>query len=365
MRQRVGFTTPGRVGVLIDGQFGSTGKGLIAAFIGRNDRVDFATTNASANAGHTAQIGGQKFVAYHLPMTAALNKVPAILNAGSIIDPDVLEHELDAFDFPRDLLLIHPRAAVIDGIDLNEENKAASAATLIASTRHGVGHALQRKIGRGATLAGQHPRLKQYVSKRDLPEIVEQWLNSGRYGVVEVPQGFGLGINSGYSYPFCTSREISVMQALADAQIHPMYLGEVMMTLRTFPIRVGNIVENGRTLGESGPFYPDSEELTWEDLGVTPEITTVTKRVRRVATFSRMQLKQASQSIKPEWVFLNFVNYIKQPHEFRMLVNIINDVCKHPVIYFGIGPDPTTDVTAMMDDVYARMGWEESDVLRG
>lgn len=84
-----------------------------------------------------------------------------------------------------------------------------------------------------------------------------------------------------------------------------------MVVLRTFPIRVGHIVENGQTLGESGGCYADQKETSWEELGVEAEITTVTKRIRRVFTFSKQQIVDTFTLCRPDVVFLSFCNYAK------------------------------------------------------
>jgi len=97
---------------------------------------------------------------------------------------------------------------------------------------------------------------------------------------------------------------------MADAQVHPSYLGKVAVCIRTYPIRVGNIVKDGVEIGYSGPFYPDSVETSWEEIGVEPELTTVTGRVRRVATFSMQQYKNMLNHLRPDYVFLNFANYM-------------------------------------------------------
>lgn len=71
-------------------------------------------------------------------------------------------------------------------------------------------------------------------------------------------------------------------------------------TARVHPIRVG---------GNSGPCYPDQTEITWSDLGIEPELTTVTQRVRRVFTWSQQQIEEAISVCCPTDVFLNFCNY--------------------------------------------------------
>jgi len=321
------FLFPGKASFVIDGQFGSTGKGLISGYIAHHEAPDVAVSCASANAGHT-YIGpsGHKIVAFHLPISGILHKGTTIyLGAGSIIDPSTLLKEIADYGVDRERVFIHPRAAIINASDVENEMQPNSMMKKIGSTQHGVGQALVRKILRTAILADKDERLKYFVKKLDLNLMLTQ----GAAVMVEVPQGYGLGINSGYSYPYCTSREISVPQAMADAQIHPKYLGKVIMTMRTFPIRVG---------GTSGPFYPDSEEITWEKLGLEPEITTVTKRIRRVATFSMQQYQESLNAILPDYIFLNFVNYLEKEDQKRF-INKIGTI-RYPT-HIGSGPKVT------------------------
>ena len=183
-------------------------------------------------------------------------------------------------------------------------------------------------------------------------------LDRGSHILIEVPQGFGLGINSGLEYPYVTSREISISQALSDAQLHPSYLGCTLMSVRTYPIRVGHLYDkNNEMIGNSGPFFPDSKEKSWSELGLQNEYTTTTKRIRRVATFSIIQYQQALRAIKPDYVFLNFVNYFKTFRDFDSLRSVMASMGKAPE-YFGIGP--TTDdvyTFARMDLAVKQLGW--------
>jgi adenylosuccinate synthase len=139
---------------------------------------------------------------------------------------------------------------------------------------------------------------------------------------MEVAQGFSLGINSEF-YPNVTSRECTVMQGLADARIPARALMRTYMAIRTYPIRVGNTVT-----GYSGDWYSDQEEISWEDLGVPPELTTVTKRIRRVATFSNYQFADAIRANDPDFVFVNFLNYLKDEeaqNEFLIEISELRD----------------------------------------
>ncbi|MEA1938221.1 MAG: adenylosuccinate synthetase [Pseudomonadota bacterium] len=346
MRMR-DFNGAGKASVIFGGQFGSEGKGLAAAWMAERSPADIFVTNASANAGHTTVFAdGSKKVAFHLPSGALV--VPdslIVLDAGAVIDPAGFMEEIDRLDIDPKRILIHPRAAIITAADRRREENARSPTTHIASTRKGVGAALTRKIARSSRLAGETRILKPFIGRVDLNAMLSQ----GRSVQIELPQGFSLGINSGLAYPECTSREITVMQALADAGIHPTFLGHVMMVLRTYPIRVGHITDgNGQIIGHSGPSCTDQREIAFGDIGVAAEYTTVTKRKRRIFTFSRAQVQTAAALNRPDVVFLNFVNYLKSAPELDRIEGDIKAAFRTaglpvPKLVYGLGP-ALTDV---------------------
>lgn len=327
------FIKQKKLNLIIDGQFGSTGKGLISAYVALNNHIDVFISNLSPNAGHTFNLGDGPKVVKQLPVGSVLrdNRRSLIyLTAGSIINPALLLKEIETFEVDPERLCIHPRAAIITNEDLQEERSSSSSVAKIASTQSGVGVALANKILRKAKLAKDIPELKEFIREVDLMWYMDQGLSV----LMETSQGFDLGLNSGLAYPYCTSRDVTTSSCLSDAQVHPSYLGNVLMTTRTFPIRVGNLVVDGKTIGESGPFYQDSIETTWEDLKETPEFTTVTKRVRRVASFSLEQYKRSLHYIKPSHVFLNFVNYVKNEETVKLLKEAFK--LKRPT-HIGVG----------------------------
>ena len=57
-----------KLNILIDGQFGSTGKGLFSSYISSCTKVDIAISNSSPNAGHTFYTSIGKHVVKHLPV---------------------------------------------------------------------------------------------------------------------------------------------------------------------------------------------------------------------------------------------------------------------------------------------------------
>lgn len=323
------FTEPGAY-VLVDGQFGSTGKGLMAGYIAmvalRDDRMAFShvATNAGPNSGHTAYfekslagLPDEKIITQQLPIAGVFADkygcpVPMILNAGAVIDEDILNKEWLKYGGK---LYIHPCATLIDPAHSILDRETTRA---IASTGKGVGPAMAQKLMR---LDKDCVASKKFMPV--LPPGKDSWDNLWDWNqdvvFVETAQGYSLGVNSARFYPHTTSRECTVMQAIADARIPAQMVRKVIATYRTYPIRVGN------TQGSSGDCYPDQEETTWEALGLAPEITTVTKRVRRVFTWSRTQFRESVAANRPDAIFLNFMNYLPHGERGPFIEQVLDD----------------------------------------
>lgn len=363
-----GFLNKSKASFILGGQWGSCGKGAVAASIAyqlakRGEGFDIVTTNAGAQAGHTSTHDDTTRVVFHLPTAPLIMQEEGIvgpmvyLNAGSIIDPDVLHQELHEqrrwFDHLGAQFFIHPNAAVITKECKDAEMAADSAQTKIASTRKGVGQALARKVLRSGMTARDHPYLLQFVRRIDLNFHLRQ----GHSVLVEVPQGHDLSLDGPF-YPYCTSRNCSVMQAASDAGIHPHFHGKTALVLRTFPIRVGDITEQIdvpgqpdanviKTLGTSGSCHLDQREVSWGALDQTPEITTVTKRVRRVFTFSKDQAEAAMAAARPDVIQLTFCDYVKPWGDISRIYDVLKRGARRlgldPEIVFQYGPS-TADV---------------------
>jgi len=332
--ERLGFFQEPKVYSLVDGQYGSTGKGLVAARLAEDfaECVDVVTSNAGPNSGHTSYYDGKKIVLKQLPtfsvVAGLLGYRPlTYLNSGAVIDPVVLSEEKNLWS-PD--LQISDTAAIISEENVQQNKSLVSG---IGSTGKGVGPALMHKIGRTTprAVAKGDDRINEVFLTT--PEVATQSM-MGQAVFMEVSQGFSLGVNRGF-YPYVTSRECTVSQGLADAGLPPSMHHKSIMVVRTFPIRVH---------GNSGPCYPDQKEIRWGDLGVEPETTTVTKKTRRVFTFSRQQFMDALLANAPDVVVLNFCNYLDQeevapfveqnilrPYYLTMNKNL-------PLLILGFGP---------------------------
>lgn len=366
----------GKFNVVVDGQWGSCGKGLINTALADLCRPAVVSSTNMANAGHTCIVDGEKFVAKILPTSAILSKKRVGYTPYVFIGPSAafraeqLNEEINICGV-RSKLLIHPRAGIIRDEHRERETSSQTGTKHIASTMQGCGAMLSDKIMRRPTvrLAGQtfpefgmHPELREALGSDSFAMLVNSLLENGGTILHEGSQGFSLGINHGSHYPQCTSRECTAMQMAADMGVAPQNMGEVIMVIRPYPIRVGNVVEDGEEVGNSGGCYDDQEEVSWtyvaEQAGAPVEVTkgeltTVTKRLRRVFTFSMQQLRQAAKINGATQIALNFANYLDwrcfgksnwdtvrfaYPKIDRFIEDI-EAVTGIPVTLIGTGPD--------------------------
>lgn len=301
-------------------------------------------------------------VVFHLPTFPLImqgNKSLIYLNAGAVITPEMLQQEIVEQKLDVSRLVIHPNAAVITQECRDAEMNPASTQTRIASTRKGVGQALSRKVLRSGMVAREHPFLRRFTERTiDLNKL----MRGGASVLVEIPQGYGLSLNGPF-YPYCTSRDCTVMQAMSDAGIHPQYYGASMLVIRTYPIRVGAIIENGQQLGQSGPCFLDQKETSWEALDVKAEITTVTKRVRRVFTYSHDQVAAAMAATRPDVVYITFCDYAKTRSEIGNIVGGVDRTAdqlglQRPEIVYQYGPTTVDVYDSKLPDTRGAKGFE-------
>lgn len=323
--------------VIVDLQFGSTGKGLFAGYMAKRNGYDTIFTAWGPNAGHTfIDESGRKFVHTMLGngiVSPGLTRV--MVGPGSVINRDSLRIEVEC---ARDVLgdapiYVHPNAAVVTDADREAEAKYGFK---IGSTMKGTAEANIRKMRRiTPSVAKDYEWFSPMILVRDHSEWIDI-CQEVEYGLVEGAQGYSLGIGSGL-YPYVTSRECTTAQVLSDCGLPVAAQRRVYGVARTYPIRVANRYLDGQQVGTSGPGYPDQKELNWaEDLGRVPELTTVTKLPRRIFSFSEKQISDACWMNGVESVFLNFANYCEDENELREIIARIQHYA--PVEYLGYGP---------------------------
>ena len=127
----------------------------------------------------------------------------------------------------------------------------------IGSTGSGVGAAVMATVARDASNFPLHRHdaahcgaLEQYLCDATL--LMRQWLDADARIIIEGTQGFGLSLYEGGFWPKATSRATTAAAALAETGLSPMDVDNVVLVIRSYPIRVA---------GNSGPL---PGETSWE-----------------------------------------------------------------------------------------------------
>ena len=301
------------VDIICGMSFGSEGKGRLIEQIASN--YDILVRTGAPNAGHKVwniNSSGDKRQYAHQIIPCGIWANPeavAVLGAGAMLDLEQLTKELNWIKYeglpfsPEKQLYIDENAVIIDQIHVDEEQPMHER---MGSTAHGCGAALISKIRRDGSIrqVKNVPELKPFVT--DTIKFLNDSLDNGQRVMIEGTQGSMLSLHTTPYYPFCTSRDTNASNWLAEAGLAPGWVDTIWGVLRPYPIRVH---------GNSGP--TGAAELTWEEVrdrsgnnAVVPEITTVTKKTRRIFEFSPTDFNRAMSINRPSKLCLNFADYI-------------------------------------------------------
>lgn len=314
--------------VMVQGlQYGSEAKGAIAGLIAKNWKPDTVATAWGPNAGHTVRDGDFRFVSTMLATGALYPGVrTALIGPGSVVDFAKLTQEVElAGERVRGkYLIIHPRAAFLkpehallerDLLRIGSTMKGTMQAQVSKMHRVDTAVACNAPASSTGALLLVAAKVGLQVSFSEL--LYDAAIDESERLLVEGAQGYSLSMH-GQFYPYCTSRDVSSFQTLADCRI-PM-TGHfdrlaIVGVMRTYPIRVANRRSEDGQEFTSGGFYEDQHELAWSDLGREAELTTVTKLPRRVFSFSHEQIYKAVRQLKPTMLALTFCDYIEDKPE--------------------------------------------------
>ncbi len=305
---------PGSVIAVVGGQFGSEGKGQVAAGIAKRFEVHIRT--GAPNAGHTFYDDmGSKVVARSLPCGWLNPNAKLVIGPGALLDPALLRDEVSAVEAMgyeiRSRLYVDLSAGIIDEDNHHhfEGGVDGQAHEIIGSTGEGVGPARMAKIAR-KTISGRVFQMDLVGDKLSrfawLPpanvthtaDLANKWIDEGDRVLLEGTQGSGLSLTHGPEWPYCTSTDTNSAQLASDAGISPSLIDRTILVCRTFPIRVA---------GNSGPL---PNETAWEEVGVPPEQTTVTKKVRRVGRWDDAVVRKAIALNRPVVLAITFLDYL-------------------------------------------------------
>lgn len=298
--------------VVVDGMYGSCGKGKVVEWLAQQlDPITVVGIKAGGlNAGHIVHYkDGTKYTYKQLPSVSHLPGSVVLVASGALVSLEILKHELDHYKLDPSKVFIDPLATMLEPRHIEEE-KSAQMSERIGSTCSGTGACFQERMRRDGKAVLARDRKSELealgVTVKDTKPMLHDWIiNNSANIIVEGTQGFGLSCFHSDAYPRATGRDTTAAQFLADAGISPLDCDGVVMVLRSYPIRVA---------GDSGPL---KGEMSWDDLtkksgAAKPlhEITTVTKKTRRVGEFDAELVKRAIWANKPSMVVMNHLDYI-------------------------------------------------------
>jgi adenylosuccinate synthase len=291
------------ISVVVGGQFGSEGKGKVALAVAREKNAACVVRVGGTNSGHTIIDGGVARSFRQIPASVFKDGAIAVLPPGALIDVDIFEKEIAELGLGPDRVMVSPLAGLITAEDREAESRSGLVER-IGSTGSGTGAALMRRIGRGEVkLAREEERLRPYL--QDTAEKMRAMLDQWKRIVIEGSQGFGLSLLHAKEYPNTTSRDTSAAGFVSEAGLSPLDVDEVVLVLRAHPIRVA---------GRSGPL---AREITWKELSAEAglpedyrELTTATRKERRVGRFEVDVVRRAIQANRPTSIVMNHVDYL-------------------------------------------------------
>lgn len=365
----------GKVTVVLDSQAGSCGKGKFIGYLAQKDNASFAINNFMSNAGHTYEDDKYgRVMTQHLPTSMVNHDTQLYIGPGAAITPSILFDEILHY---RDIIgdreiVINPRAMVIKPEHAEKEKQIIRS----GSTFKGCGAACADKVMRvpGTQLFGEWYRYEDWSEvvgqrmDRDSVNFIlshvrvedgmfdlNNAIDCGESVMIEGSQGCDLDINYGLPYPNTTSRQCHAGQLVADCGISPRLVTDIVMIMRPYPIRISNKTNIGIDISSGD--YDGSQELTWDEIkkrcgapeGVDfGEMTTVTKKMRRVFEMNWDRLEYVTLLNRPTCIALNFVQYLDYnalgckklrdlPSKVRSFIDRVEDVTNVKVGLIGTG----------------------------
>ena len=301
----------GKLTVLVGGQYGSEGKGAIAAHIANDYKIHVRV--GSPNAGHTIYWNGEKHVMQSIPCGWINPNAVIVIGRGALLNMKQFMKELVHImqyypDFLKRLIIDPETGILSEKFHEQEGGTEGEMHKRIGSTGEGVGPARVARINRDKN---EFKQFKDVVAEYGLekcmmentPAFIAQAQDMGANILIEGTQGSALSLIHSH-YPYCTSIDTNAAGIISEVGIAPSRVTDVLMVCRTYPIRVA---------GNSGPM---NNEITWEELfkrlgkKFAPEKTTVTHKVRRIAEWDDDLFDQSCLLNAPTQIALTFADYV-------------------------------------------------------
>lgn len=312
------------VTVVVGGQWGDEGKGKVVDILSEKSDI-VVRYQGGANAGHTIQISGKKYVLHLIPSGILWDNVICVIGNGVVIDPVALLDEIKFLEnngisvkgrlfISQNAHLIMPYHKLIDS--LNE-----TGALKIGTTGKGIGPAyidkyarkgiriidllnresLEQKIRRNLdeknsllkniyhhtemnveSIVNQYLEFDRQIDEyiKDVPTYLNRAITDGKSVLLEGAQGSLLDVDFG-TYPYVTSSSPTSGGACTGTGIPPNKISNVVAIVKAYTTRVGE-----------GPFPTELLDETGELLRKTGfEFGATTGRPRRCGWFDAFLVK--------------------------------------------------------------------------
>ena len=309
-------------------QWGDEGKGKIVDLLAERSHV-VVRFQGGPNAGHTVEIGNDKFVLHQIPSGILRKHIQCYIGNGLVIQPESLIEEIQALESKGvsvlDRLFISPNAHLILPHHrlIDRANEDMGNGDKIGTTGRGIGPAYADKANRTGIRIGDlfdFPDWEQKVSQTvqvknrmlrllweidgEPPETVVETLRAFRSKIegcitditfrlrddlrrnrrilVEGAQGTLLDLDFG-TYPFVTSSSTTVGGMFTGLGLEPRSLDRILGVVKAYTTRVGN-----------GPFPTELKGDLGERIRIVGgEFGATTARPRRCGWFDAMVVRYA------------------------------------------------------------------------
>lgn len=339
------------VTTVLGAQYGSEGKGVVVRHMA--DEYDVCVRVGAPNAGHSFVWKDRLWKMQAIPCGWINPKASLLLGPGALVSLDILRREIEMIReiYPDIMqrLRIDPRAGILEPRHHKEEGGVdGHLHKTIGSTGEGVGTARIDKMRRDVS------KFRNVVDAKeedicgiplgeittDIPSFLAEAMADDKNIMLEGTQGFGLSHTHG-EWPHVTTSCTTAGQICADCGIPPMALDEVVLVVRTYPIRV------------AGPSGPLKDELTWDEMSqrvgrTVKEHTTVTKKPRRIGEWDEKIVDRAVTVNGPTSLAVTFIDYLSPGDEgktkwddlsskSRSFVEYLEQYYNVPVTLIGTG----------------------------
>lgn len=313
--------------VLIGVQWGDEGKGKIIDVLTENADLVIRFQGGS-NAGHTVEIGDQKFVLHLIPSGILRGNSTCVIGNGVVVNPLTLLDEIKGLEARgidvRSRLKIDSRAHLVFNYhrELDGAREAAKGTGMIGTTKRGIGPSYADKANRIGLRGCDMLKPERLESKfraqsktyndilatlgHEALDVEAEWqavkaaaaelapmvtdavltvqhaVADGKDVLFEGAQGMWLDIDYG-TYPYVTSSNTSVGGACTGGGIAPRQIDEVVGVVKAYTTRVGE-----------GPFPTELDDQAGEDLRKAGnEFGATTGRPRRCGWFDAVACRYA------------------------------------------------------------------------